>query len=103
VPTKDELFLFLNKRNFLTTSLGARQTHTSYIIHVSEILMLNAIYHYYDVSDEINSLYDLLQTSYLIITFMFLFSFNLTTTYLQSLRFDTLTLTLSYKNSFYYE
>jgi len=48
----------LNKRNFLTTSLGAWQTHTSHIIHVSEILMLNAIYHYYEVSGEIFSQLD---------------------------------------------
>jgi hypothetical protein len=31
--------------------------HTSHIIHVSEMLMLNAIYHYNAVSGEINSLY----------------------------------------------
>jgi hypothetical protein len=31
--------------------------HMSPIIHVSEILMLNAIYHYYEVSGEINPLY----------------------------------------------
>jgi hypothetical protein len=55
VPTKDELFLFLNKRIFLMTSLGALQTHTSHIIHVCEILMLNVIYHYYEVSGEINT------------------------------------------------
>jgi hypothetical protein len=57
MPTKDVLFLFLNKRNFLTTSLDAWQIRKSHIINVSEVLMLNAIYHYYKVSGEINFLY----------------------------------------------
>jgi hypothetical protein len=39
------------------TLLGAWQTHKSYIIHVSKILMLNAIDYYYAVSGEINPLY----------------------------------------------
>jgi hypothetical protein len=39
----------------LTISLGALQTHTSHIIHVCEIIMLNVIYHYYEVSGEINT------------------------------------------------
>jgi len=32
--------------------LGALQTHTSQIIHVSEISILNAIYYYYKVSNK---------------------------------------------------
>jgi hypothetical protein len=38
------------------TSLGVWQTHISHI-NVSEMLMLNAIYHYYAVRGEINPLY----------------------------------------------
>jgi hypothetical protein len=57
MPIEDRLFLSLNKINFLTISLGTRQTYTSHIIHISEIFMLNVIYRYYEVSGEINSLY----------------------------------------------
>jgi len=45
----------------------------SHIIHVSEILMLNAIYHYYEVSGEINSLH-LLDTILLLLLCFYLVS-----------------------------
>jgi len=55
VPTEDGLFLFLNK--FFDDIDGfLKNTHDSYI-HVSKILMLNAIYHYYEVIGKINILY----------------------------------------------
>jgi uncharacterized membrane protein YcaP (DUF421 family) len=55
------------------TSLGAWHTDTSHMIHVSEIPMLNAIYHYYEVSGEINSLH-LLHTILLLLLCFYLVS-----------------------------
>jgi hypothetical protein len=45
----------------------------SHIIHVSEIFMLKAIYHYYEVSGEINHLY-LLHTVLLLLLYFYLVS-----------------------------
>jgi hypothetical protein len=75
--TEDKLFLFLNKTIFFTTSLSAWQTHMSHIIHVSEILMLNTIYHYYAVSGEINPVY-LLQLFLLLLLRSYLVSIEKT-------------------------
>jgi len=58
------------------TLLGAWQTHTSHIIHVSEIPMLKAIYYYYEVSGEINSLYLLHTILYLLLCFYLSFNYK---------------------------
>jgi len=80
VPTEDGLFLFLNKIIFLDDIIRCLKnthththTHTSHIIYVSEIFMLNAIYHYYAVSGEINPLY-LLQLILLLLLRFYLVS-----------------------------
>jgi len=65
-------------KNFLDDSIGClththTHTHMCHIIHVREISMLNAIYHYDEVRGEINPLY----FSLLLYTFiMFYFSNN---------------------------
>lgn len=57
MPTEVELYLFLNKRNFLRhRRVLNKYTYMSHIIFISEILMLNAIYHYYEVSGEVSPL-----------------------------------------------
>jgi hypothetical protein len=57
MPIEAELLLFLSEIVFFTILLGAWQIHTSHIIYVSEIPMLTMVYHHYEVSGEINSLY----------------------------------------------